>query len=177
VTAVAYHRHAANEARHFVPDMVDLYAVVFAEPPYNEGPEHAAKFRKWLTKELDSPGFTLVRAIAGTELVGMAYGYTMPAGEWWHNATEPPPADIRDRRKFVVMEWAVRADHRRRGIGRQLMTELLTGRSEPYATLNANPAAAARDIYVRWGWQQRGRTHPKNYPPMDILVLPLSAAG
>lgn len=175
MTDAHYHRHDGADARRFVEDMVDLYAAIFAEPPYNEGPAHVESFRGWVTKELDNPGFALVRAVVGADLVGMAYGYTMPAGDWWHDATEPPPAQIRDSPKFAVMEWAVRADRRQKGMGRRLMAELLDGRWEPYATLNANPAAIAHQVYIRWGWKRCGGTRPRNFPPMEILVLQVSA--
>ena len=169
MTAVGYHRHF-EDAEQFLDELVDLYAEVFAEPPYNEGPDHVRRFRGWLTGEFDTPGFTLIRATVGDTLIGMAYGYQMPAGEWWRDAIEDPPDGVRKALKFAVMEWAVRGEYRGRGVGRRLMFDLLHGRAEQYATLNVNPAAPARNIYRRLGWQPCGSTNPKYMPPMDILV-------
>lgn len=155
----------------------ELYAAVFAEAPYNEGPEMAEHFRRAFKRETKRPGFVFIAAIEEGELVGMAYGFTMPAGEWWRGADEDPPADVRDAPKLAVMEWAVHPDHRKAGVGRRLMDELLTDRTEPWATLNVNPAAPARDVYRAWGWEPCGMTRNRAYPDMEVLLLQLARNG
>ncbi|MBF6176966.1 GNAT family N-acetyltransferase [Nocardia otitidiscaviarum] len=155
--------------------MVRLYATVFAEPPYRERPDAAERFRRWLTDELDEPGFELVVGIDSRELVGMAYGYRMAAGRWWSDAVEPPPVELSDVPTFAVMEWAVLADYRETGLGRALMDTLLTARTETYASLCANPAATAHDTYLRWGWRAVGRTTPGPTPSMTIMVKHLES--
>ncbi len=158
-----------------VDAIADLYAAAFAEPPYNEGPEHVRQFRERFPDETRRPGFTLVRAADGDRLDGMAYGWTMPAGRWWARATTAPPAYLLDVDKFAVMEWAVRPDLRGHGIGRRLLDHLLAGRPEPWATLSANPAAPAHGVYRRWGWQPAGSTEPRElFPSQEILVHRLS---
>ncbi len=173
VDDVVYDRLNAAQTAAQLDALVDVYAEVFAEEPYCEGPEDVARFRRWLRDELKKPGFTLVRAVAEEQLIGYAYGYTMPPGEWWRHPTVDPPAEIRDVEKFAVMEWAVRSSWRGHGIGRRLLDQLLAGRPEPYATLTVNPAATARRIYQRWGWRQYGAIRPKRMPPMDVLAIPL----
>ncbi len=84
------HDQSDTAATH-IAALLDLYAEVFAEPPYLEGPEHVARFGKLLIDEMDRPGFAMTRAIDHGELVGMAYGFTLPAEQWWHDAATPPP--------------------------------------------------------------------------------------
>lgn len=159
------------------PELAELYAAVFSEPPYNEGAEHVGRFKRWFRRETNQPGFRLVRAFSNDLLVGMAHGFTMPAGEWWDDAVAVVDTEIVDVNKFAVMEWAVASAYRRRGIGTQLMTELLRDRPEPRATLCANPQAPAHDLYLAAGWEVIGVARPKLIPEMNILTrdLPVHA--
>ena len=157
----------------WVDALAGLYAVVYTEPPYEEGPEQVARFRNGLAEEARRPGFTAVLATVGNELVGAAYGWTMPAGTWWSRADNPAPEDIKAVDKLAVMEWIVHPEHRGRGVGAELMQRLLADRPEPWATLASDPRSAARDMYGRAGWQQVGTSTLPWGPPMDLLVLPL----
>jgi GNAT superfamily N-acetyltransferase len=169
---IEYQRYGAD-ALQLLDDVVGLYAEVFAEPPYNEGPEMARLFRRSFKRETKRDGFAFIAAWEGETLAGMAYGFTMPSGEWWRNADTEPPADVRNAPKFAVMEWCVSPSHRGRGIGGRLMSELLADRPEATATLNVNPAAAARDIYLSSGWKSCGMARNSRYPDMDVLVRSL----
>lgn len=142
-----------------------LYAAVFAEPPYEEGPEDVENFRELLAVELPQPGFRLVTAEMDGELVGFAYGYSLRAAtRWWDDIAPPPPpafAAERDGRTFVVKELAIAAPCRRKGVGRRLHDELLDRRPEERATLTARPdAAPAMTAYESWGWSRLGVIRP-----------------
>lgn len=163
--------------REHFEELRGLYGEVYAEPPYLEGPEHVASFGRYLTRELDLPGFRLALAANDRCMVGAAYGFTLPPGEWMEPSAVEPPPHIRDVPKFNVAEWMVRASFRGAGIGRRLIDMLLADRTEPWAVLASNPAAPARHIYQRWGWQPYGRIEPKTMPPMDVLALPLVERG
>ena len=154
-----------------LPALVDLYAMVYAEPPYQEGPEQVDRFRTSLQDEATRAGFSLITAGDGGQLVGAAYGWTMPAGRWWSRADEQPPADIRDVDKLAVMEWIVHPGRRGKGIGAELIRRLLEDRQERYATLASDPRSAARGMYERAGWRQVARTQLSWGPAMDLLVL------
>lgn len=169
---VAYEVLDGAGARPLLPAMVDLYAVVYAEPPYLEGADDVARYADKLPEEFTLPGFSLVAAYDRDRLVGVAYGWTMAAGRWWRNAREQPP-DLVAAEKFAVIEWQVHPDHRGQRIGARLMLLLLDGRPEPWATLASNPASAARRMYGRAGWKQVGTTKPAHLPEMDLLVRPL----
>lgn len=153
----------------------DLYAEVYAEPPYHEGPQHVAQFTRWLTTELGRDGFVLAHARVSGELAGAVYGFTLREGKWMEPAASAPPQDLRDVPKFNIAEWMVRKRYRGIGIGRELLNLILTGRPEPYAILASNPAALARQIYDRLGWAKAGIIRPQSMPQMDVLVLPLKS--
>ncbi len=154
--------------------MRDLYADVYAEPPYCEGEEHVNQFVEHFADEVNRPGFTLVEATEDQSLIGAVYGWTMAPGKWFGSPTGEPPAEVRDLPKFAIIEWMVRRNHRGTGVGRHLIDLILASRSEPFAILASNPAALARQIYEQWGWQHCGGTNPPLMPPMDVLVLPLN---
>lgn len=174
--AVVYTTSHRDNAAGFFGPLADLYAVVYAEPPYEEGPEQVARFRDGLPEEAERPGFTLVTAAEDFSFIGAAYGWTMPAGSWWQRADTDPPAHLRDVDKLAVMEWIVHPHRRGEGIGSELMRRLLTDRPETYATLASNPRSVARSMYARAGWQQvAGSTLPWDDTHMDLLILPLPA--
>jgi GNAT superfamily N-acetyltransferase len=170
---VAYRHYDGASAASLASDLVALYAVVYAEPPYEEGPEQVDRFRSSLPEEQARPGFTLIAADDHGKLVGAAYGWMMPAGAWWSRADQHPPAAIQDADKFAVIEWIVHPDQRGKGIGAELIHRLLEHRPERYATLASDPRSAARHMYERSGWRQVGRTRLSWGPAMDMLVLDL----
>jgi len=164
---------AAEQAKARFAEIVDLYAAAYTEPPYNAGLEHVRQYRRWLRGELERPGFTFVAAVDpldSTKLAGIAYGHVMAVpADWWRNATAPP-LELLDLDVFAVMGWAVSPQLRGTRLGRNLWDELLRGRIEKYATLNADPAALAHAFYLRWGWRVCGRIEPSLLAPMNILI-------
>lgn len=168
---------AAQHAVQRMPELTRLYAVVYAQPPYEEGPEQARRFADSFADEVRRPGFTLVEARAGGTLVGAAYGWTMPAGRWFANAAEPPPADIEQSQKFALMEWMVHPGWRGGGIGRHLIRSILADRTEQWAVLASDPRSAARAMYDRAGWRRVGRSTLSWGAAMDLLALSVAPAG
>lgn len=155
-------------------ELRDLYAEVYAEPPYNEGPEHVAWFVDRYAADILKPGFSLVVATAEQGLVGAAHGWTMQAGQWFSKPITKPLTVIKDSPKFAIMEWMVRRSWRGQGVGRHLLDLLLADRPEPYAILASNPEAPARRVYEHLGWTYCGSTEPGFMPSMDILAVPLA---
>jgi GNAT superfamily N-acetyltransferase len=175
IRAVIEYRHLdPAEANARIEQFKAIYAAVFSQPPYNEGPEMHDRFVGWVRDESTEPGFDFVEAVEYGVSVGFAYGYRQPAGKWWRGADKPAPAEVKTGPTFAVMDWAVLPDRRGKGIGRALMDELLGGRTEPYAVLTVNPAAEARAVYERWGWRHVASTKPDGSPGMDMMLLKLA---
>ena len=175
--AVEYRRMRPAEVTERAVELRAVYAEVFSLPPYNEGPELAEEFLDRLAEESKRPGFSLVAACGCGRLVGFAYGYTMPAGEWWDGTDRPAPEEVKAADKLAVIEWAVLPERRGAGVGRRLLDELLTGRRERWATLTVVPAADARVIYDRWGWRQVASTRPGRMPGMAVMLLELPGSA
>jgi GNAT superfamily N-acetyltransferase len=155
------------------PALIELYAAVYAEPPYLEGPEDVVAFAARLSEEVCRPGFRLFVAFAEDRLVGVAYGWPVGPGDWFGGVVEEPAADLRALDKFAVMEWQVLSAYRNAGVGRALISALLAGRPEPVAILAADPRAAARAIYRRAGWRRCGAIAMPSGVIVDVLILTL----
>ncbi|MDG4820221.1 GNAT family N-acetyltransferase [Micromonospora sp. WMMD956] len=175
--ALTYSALAGLPTASWLLEIVDLYAVVYAEPPYREGPEQVRRFADGLPGEAMRPGFTLVTAEDEGALVGATYGWTMPAGRWWSRTDQCPPTDVLNADKFAIMEWLVHPRRRGEGIGAGLIRRLLSSRPERWATLASNPQAAARDMYRRAGWRQVSASALPDGTPMDLLILELPASS
>jgi GNAT superfamily N-acetyltransferase len=157
-------------------DYADIYLEIRGEPPYNSGPLYQReRFLERTARQVERDGFELVAAEVGDELAGFAFGLTIPAGAWWGGEVTPGPPNVVAADKFAVIELNLRKEHRGRGIGKQLLHELLTGRSERYAMLLSIPGAAAHDMYQRWGWQVIGTCRPAPDAMLaDVMVLDLT---
>ena len=172
---VTYARHDGNTAEDLLPQLVNLYSTVYAEPPYSEGSDQVARFQAGFSEEASRTGFSLTAATDGGKLIGSAYGWTMAAGVWWSRADKEAPGKIRDLEKFAVMEWMVHPKWRAGGIGAQLLAQLLQDRREPWATLSADPRASARSIYRRYGWQKVAESQLPWGAKMDVLIFELAS--
>jgi GNAT superfamily N-acetyltransferase len=170
-----------NDAGRWLGAVRDIYAAVFAEPPYGEGPAEVARFIEGFPNDAARAGFGLVIALLQQQPVGFAFGYTMTADmPVWQLFTESagaavPAAAIDEGRMFFLFELAVLAQWRRRGIGHALHDRLLDGRDEKAAILTTRPEAApARATYLARGWRPAGHLARAGQPRYDILVKTLA---
>jgi ribosomal protein S18 acetylase RimI-like enzyme len=160
-------------------DLRALYAAVYAEPPYRDGPAEVAEFvAEW--RELSTqPGFRLVVARTAGQLVGFALGHLVDrASGWWEGIRAAPPGgDTADPagfddvgHSFGIAELGVHPAWRRRGLASRLHEALLAGRSEPQVVLWVRAdAPAARATYARWGYRLRGFVPDR--PPYLVMCL------
>ncbi len=148
-----------------------------AEPREFFGEE---RYRRQLAGHMAVPGWELMAAYDGPEMVGYAYGFPLRPGTGWWNGLLTPVADedIRETgsRTFALSELMVRVPWRCRGIGRALHDKLLWTRVEERATLLVEPDNTdAKERYGRWGWTWLARLRPswENAPELEALVLTL----
>jgi len=167
-------------AAHF-SELRALYTEVYADSPYGWGEDHAALFAERFEMQRSLEGFALVEARDDNELVGMAFGFALPASTgWWQGLLTPVPAEAtteRSGRTFALIELLVRAPWRRQGIAQAMHDLLLKDRPEERATLTALPAAApAQAAYHKWGWQKMSQKHNPlpGSPLFDVLVKRLN---
>jgi hypothetical protein len=174
VTAWTISRPGASEIVARAEEFEDAYFEAYSEPPYGETAEQAAEFARGLMEQADAgTGLDMVMAIdVDSRLAGFAYGVAFPSDKWWRSASTEPEL-TRGHPKFAVIELVVRLPWRGQHLGTALITSLLSGRTEPFATLCSNPDAYAHAVYLRWGWTIVGSTNPPGIAPMDVLVRDL----
>jgi GNAT superfamily N-acetyltransferase len=132
--------------------LMDLYVACFSEPPWSE--KQPQIYADVIDKHLTQPGLTIIAAREGAELVGIIYGSPAPAtlpDDPFHNTV---PASARPHMvapAVGVNELMVHPGHQRKGIGRELLTRYMKGRSAGW--LVTHPEAEARALYDSAGWQ------------------------
>ncbi|MFY1672205.1 hypothetical protein ACN27G_19925 [Plantactinospora sp. WMMB334] len=180
-----YDREAVGE---IVPALTELYAEVYAEPPYHEGAEQVRDFQVRFAEHRGEPAFRLAAVWQGELLIGYLYGFRLevdsplwddllirPAGGLVRPAggrTDPPARQP----TAYVSELLVRAGSRRRGVARRLHDTFVAERREGRVALLAHPKAGpAQAAYSAWGWKRVGYGRP--FPgagEYDTLMLFLS---
>ncbi|MFI0934556.1 GNAT family N-acetyltransferase [Streptomyces sp. NPDC021019] len=182
-TDVTFERYEAEEAAEQIDAFLPAYEEVYAEPPYSEGPSDVAQFLDHYVVHAKRPGMRLVLARDGHQVIGFTYGYFLPADTgWWANVDQPLADDFTHEdgtRTFVILELAVRAPWRRRGIAAGLHAQLLEGLDVERVTLTVRPepeAAPAQAAYAAWGYEAVGTSHPWEEAPFyTAMVRPLTA--
>ncbi len=159
--------------------ILPLYAEVYAEPPYCEGPEDVADFADTWEQRCERPGHRLVLAHDDERPVGFAFGYRLPAHTaWWRGLLASVDAGLvteTGTRTYAINELAVLLAYRRRGIG-AAMHELLVGdQSVERVTLLSRPEAeAAQAAYRALGYGMVGPLRPYEGAPLyDAMLLDL----
>lgn len=157
--------------------ILPLYEQVYAEPPYFEGPREVAEFLDRFGQQTSAPGFRLVTATSDSDIVGFTFGYLLMSNtQWWSGLLQSLPAGVTTEtghRTFVVIELAVCAPFRRRGIAAKLHAALLEGLVAERISLTVRPdAAPAQSTYASWGYRKIGQVQPwRGAPIYDAMVL------
>lgn len=112
--------HGGDTAAEQLDTVRRLYAEVFAEPPYRDGPAEVETFAAGWPRRAEQPGFRLVIAYRDDDPIGFTFGHELGAEtRWWNGAVTALPAGMTDEhpgRTFAIIEMAVRQPHRRRGV-------------------------------------------------------------
>ncbi|MGH3328757.1 MAG: GNAT family N-acetyltransferase [Streptomycetales bacterium] len=161
---VAVHHWDGEGAGTQLDAILPAYEEVYVEPPYREGPREVSEFVERFKRQAKRPGFRVVLARDGAEVVGFTFGYRLPRDTLWWDGLLPPLPETFTRetgeRTFVIIELAVRKPWRRRGIAARLHAKLLDGVAVERVTLTMRPepeAAPAQAAYAAWGYRKWGR--------------------
>lgn len=179
---ITIQRYEQPQAAEQLDAILPVYEEVYAEPPYCEGPREVTEFLDRLDHQLNRPGFRLVVAAADTAVIGFSFGFLLPADtQWWAEELEPLPREFTretGQRTFAIIELAVRAPFRRRGIATRLHATLIDGLTAERVTLAVRPepeAAPARAAYAAWGYHKVGQAQPWDGAPVyDTMMLDLA---
>ncbi len=163
----------------FHAGIVDAYAEVFAEPPWNETAENFEAFAESLPEYAASKGFRGAVAIDVFGCVrGFALGMDWDPEHWWCSRVAEdlgPRAAEFTTDCFHLVELALRSAGRGQGYGNLLYDELVGGLPHRTAILSTNrlgPVAAAT-LYARRGWKlllEEWR-HCSHCDPVQVLGL------
>lgn len=110
--------------------------------------------------------FRLDAAFDGDALVGFAYGYVGDLGQYWPDRVAAALGAEEAREwvggHFEVVELAVRASHRRRGIGGALHDALMADPPSDRALLSTDDGddAPAARLYRSRGWRRLALLEP-----------------
>jgi ribosomal protein S18 acetylase RimI-like enzyme len=162
-----------------VDDLTALHVASIAGTPQEHDPFVAPeRFKERLAGYMRAPAFAVSTARDGSDLVGYAFGYGLPAdARWWEGLLDPVPDGFTLEtgvRTLAVNEIHVRADHRGRGIASAVHGRLLESGPWARATLLARPENPALGQYQHWGYLPVGRLRPfADAPEYLALVLQL----
>ncbi|MFE9258591.1 GNAT family N-acetyltransferase [Streptomyces sp. NPDC006879] len=178
VDGVSLTQYHGDEAAELLGELSDTYADAYGVQPAEE---KTAAFRRRAAKQFERPGFLLVAARSAGQMIGFAFGYTLPAGDthWWGGVQPEPSADFVEEtgaRTWVLSEIEVRRAWQSKGVGRALHDAVLSARGEERATLATGPDAPAQPVYEAWGWRRVGRIPGDKgdyYSAYDLFVLDL----
>lgn len=177
LSTVEFAAVAGDEAVTRLGELGELYADVYADPPYEWGQEHTDLFAQRFKIQRRRPGFRMIEARDAGRLVGIGFGFTLATDTlWWQDLLSPIDAEVASEypnRTFAVIELLVRAPWRRRHVAEEIHDRLLADRVEERATLTTLPAAeAAQAAYRKWGWRRvaRKRNPLPESPVFDVML-------
>ncbi len=154
----------------------NLYAEIYSESPYNEGPAEADDFAAGWHRTIDQRNFRLVIARRADEPIGFASRVPLQTRtKWWNGALTSLPDEVTTEypgRTFAIIELAVRRPYRRQNVGHQLHTHLIAGLSEERITLLVRPEALApQQAYLSWGYRAVGQIQPFPAAPVYNAMI------
>ncbi|MDX6267447.1 MAG: hypothetical protein QOD70_2187 [Frankiales bacterium] len=154
-------------------DVLDVYAEAM------QVSRSAARSRRSvLSSHLDRDGLKAVAALEGDRLVGITYGYQGAPGQWWHDHVRAAMGARLARKwlrdAFEVCELHVRPPLQGRGVGRDLLIQLL-GQTQALTAVLTTPDAdtRARTFYRDAGWVDLVRDLRFPGDPRSFAVLGL----
>ncbi|MFE0026587.1 GNAT family N-acetyltransferase [Amycolatopsis sp. NPDC059021] len=171
-----YVQLTADEFRTRLPEALSIYVNAMRYP------EGTAEQRApmWLTHALRA-GWRCVAALDSEDvLLGVAYGYTGRAGQWWHEQVRhgltrrsgPAEADRWLADYFELTEIHVRPENQGKQIGEDLLRRLLDGVPSAHVLLST-PEGTSRawKLYRRLGFADVLRDYHFAGDPRPFAIL------
>ncbi len=142
-------------------EIVSLFVSSFAAPPYNEAPDALQSIAQWGPAALASPGGRLIAARHDGRVIGFALSQRLDQDSSWLRRLDVmvPTLEgvIAPSTTVIVQELAVAESFRSRGVAKQCIRELLSGRVEQDAVLGVfGQASRVREMYGHWGFSELG---------------------
>ncbi|WP_291314253.1 GNAT family N-acetyltransferase [Corynebacterium sp. UBA2622] len=190
---VSIRRLTGHEFSLLAPTLVDIY-ITAMDYPRSIRKQRIDIWRR----EIVCPGFTAVIAVegAGTDerVVGVAYGFLGTRGRWWdqqlirglkQSGSLTPEVSAMVDDYFEIAEIHVDSLMQGRGIGRDLLTELVRTTSASWALLSTPEVAGENNpafgLYRKLGFSDilRHYTYSGDRRPFAVLGrrLPLDLPG
>lgn len=171
-----------------VPRLVDIYMEAMQYPRTMR----AQRLRVWRS-EVAWPGFAAVAAIAGNEVLGVAYGFLGARERWWDKQlvkalTQQRPDEVLTEddhamlnNYFEIAEVHVDPRHQGHGIGAAMLRELLATTTARWAILSTpevdGEANNAFGLYRKFGFHDVARDFYYGSDPRPFAILALDLAS
>jgi ribosomal protein S18 acetylase RimI-like enzyme len=154
----------ANQFRLLAPQAASVYGAAM-----HRSPEVVIQRRDVIAVHVAYRGFLAAGAFEDTEnaeasagdttaeLIGFGYGYRGAPGQWWHDIVAGAIGRKETQRwlrdGFELAELHVRPDHHGRGLGRALLTDVLSRTDAKHAVLSTpDVESPARILYRSYGF-------------------------
>lgn len=149
--------------------VAEVYAEVFAEPPYDEPPERGHDWAHGaLVRHSALPAFQLVAAERGGRMLGFAYGVIGSEDSWFAGyIRDHAPREVSERwlgGQGELAELAMRPDARGLGLGGTLhdvvIEHLADAGADRVILVTQLAAVPARALYASRTWQDLAELAP-----------------
>jgi ribosomal protein S18 acetylase RimI-like enzyme len=147
-------------------ELIEIYSVAFAGPPWNEDGYGVADFAKRLTRDVHRPGFVAVLAIQDGKPAGFGTAWPTQQPFPTGRAYDLVRAELGDQVEAHLVgareidELAVSPHARGQGLARRIL-DLLCADATNCWLLTAPQAHDAIKLYERHGWQRLTRPEAK----------------
>jgi ribosomal protein S18 acetylase RimI-like enzyme len=140
--------------RRLAQQAASIYGAAMQRPP-----EVVVQRRDIINAHVTYRGFLAAGGFGDdAELVGFGYGYQGFSGQWWHDIVADALGREAARRwlrdGFELAELHVHPDHQGRGLGRQLLIDVLSRTDAKHAVLSTpDLESPARLLYRSFGFR------------------------
>lgn len=165
----------ADAFRKLAADAASVYGAAM-----RRSPEVVVQRRDIISGHATYQGFVAVGAFVDATdnpvLVGFGYGYLGASGQWWHDVVAAALGRVATRRwlreGFELAELHVLPEHQGNGLGRRMLTDVLSRTTARHAVLSTpDVESPARTLYRSEGFEDLlcGFYFPGSSEPYAIM--------